>query len=240
MNFVNGLSKFNSAFKVAILASVAMTALSSMHATAAAAAPVADHIIPIEQEPNHHLVLSADALRVFDVTFPAGAQSRWHTHSHDSVMVTLDGADVPSETPGVVPVKRPPIASGYIYYKPYGAEDFTHRITNVDNKSFRILDVELLKPVQGLTLDSLGSSWSVVLENNRVRVSKATIPAGASLPAPFKGEHLFAVTTDASLAVGDMAMNVKRGSVLSDATAHAESIRNTGDAPIEIVAIELK
>ncbi|KWA84108.1 hypothetical protein WL29_22345 [Burkholderia ubonensis] len=234
--------QFNSALNTLLLAATfAGIALSSTASAADAPGFSAENVVPIAQEPNHHLVLETDVLRAFDVSFPSGAQSRWHSHSHDSVMVTLDGADVPSETPGKPIVKRPPIASGYIYYKPYGSEPFVHRISNVDTKTFRILDIELLAGLQGVKLAPLGDAWSTTLENERMRVSKTTVQPNAVLAAaPFKGPHLYVATTDGSYAVGELQMNVKRGSLLPDSTAKPEVIRNTGATPMELVVVELK
>ena len=241
MKFKSILNARTAVLNILLLATAVAWTVPSSATTRESAVSAAEKVVPIDQEPNHHLVLETDVLRAFDVSIPAGSQSRWHAHAHDSVMVTLDGADVPSETPGKPIVKRPPIASGYIYYKPYGSESFVHRISNVDTKTFRILDIELLAAPKGLNLDKLGDAWVTTLENERLRVSKTTVqPSAVLAAASFKGPHLYVATTDGSYAVGELQMNVKRGSMLPDATAKPEVIRNTGDTPMDIVVVELK
>lgn len=235
----------NSIFRT--LAAAAVVLASAMSASAAPAVdpqpvkPDAADVVKIDHEPNHHLVLSTDAIRVFDVSFPSGAQSKWHSHFNDSLMITLDGADVPSQTPGQPVVKRPPIASGYIYYKPYGTENFVHRISNVDDKTFRILDIELLAPKQGVQLTQPDAAFKTVLENDRVRVTKTTFQVGGTLEAvSFKGPRLYVALNDGTFAVGDYQVNVKRGTALPAIGERTERLRNLGKDTLELAVVEMK
>lgn len=208
-----------------------------------------DAVVLIDQEPNHKLVLATDEFRVFDVHFQPGMRSLWHAHGHDSVLVTLDGANVPSEEPGKPVLARPPIASGHIYYRGYGSTPYTHRITNTDNKAFHILDIELSqRRPYGHALAALAPEWQAVLENDRVRVSKVTLaPGAATQPTEFKGARLYVPMRDGSYVVkeasgqkGYQAFIADRGNARSDSQPRTETFKNVGVGPLELVVIEVK
>lgn len=204
-------------------------------------------VVPIDNEPSHHLVLNSASIRVFDVLFPAEKQSLWHMHNKDSVLLCLDGADVPSEEPGVEPVKRPPIPSGLIYYREYASKPFVHRIRNAGKTDFRILDIEVLKERSAaMELAALGNGFSTVIENDRVRVSKALVKPDASLESlNFKGPHLLVSTTEGKFKIespGQPAVEVSaaRGSLRVEEKGRQASIRNIGPQDLEIVVVEVK
>ena len=232
--------------KKLITCAFAIAFSSFVHAAPSIHHPSPDEIVKIDNEPSHRLALTGQALRVFDVLFSPGSQSMWHSHHHDSVLVTLEGANVPSDTPGKERVSRPPMASGFIYYKGYQSEPFTHRVTNEDNKNFRILDVEILsRSPLGLSLPPLQGDRSSVIDNDRVRVSKAVIPPGQTLaPVEFKGSRLYVSMADGEysvLANGSEAIHrVTRGQYFINEQSRSESIRNTGTTPVELVFIEVK
>ncbi|KWU19118.1 hypothetical protein [Burkholderia cenocepacia] len=194
-----------------------------------------------EQEPLHHQVLSTDFVLARDVQVLPGSATLYHLHDHDSVMVALDSGDVPQEIPAEQTPGHRVISGGSIYYKGYASKHFVHKISNVGDTPFRIIEILLLKDRQGLVLDKLGDSWTSVIDNDRVRVSKVTIQPGVTLAsAPFKGPHLYLATTDGAYAVGDLQMNVKRGTMLPDSSANAEVLRNIGKEPMELVVVEPK
>jgi len=205
-------------------------------------------VVAIDAEPRHHLVLTTSSLRVFDVSFPPAATSLWHLHDKDSVLVCLAGANVPSEEPGKELIRRPAIATGDIYYKPYGKQPFVHRIHNIDGHDFRILDIEVLTQLQrpGKALARPEQAWSVVLENARVRVMKIIIAAGAATsPLRLEGAHLLVTMTEGSYAIeptGEVAQSFmsRRGDLHTGDSPQEEVIRNLGTVPIELLLIEVK
>jgi hypothetical protein len=218
------------------------------HASPSIYNPSAAEIVKIDNEPSHRLALTGKSLRVFDVLFRPGTQSLWHSHSNDSVLVTLDGANVPSDTPGKERVARPPLASGYIYYKDYLAAPFVHRVSNEDTKDFHILDVEILpsSPL-GLKLPPLEAGVrSAVIDNDRVRVSKTVIAPGQAISSlQFSGSRLYVSMTDGDFAVasnngGEVSIRAKRGQYFINELPAAEIIRNTGASALEMVFIEVK
>jgi hypothetical protein len=199
------------------------------------------HYVRQEQEPLHRQVLNTGFVLARDVQVLPGSGTLYHLHDHDSVMVALDSGDVPQEIPAEQTPGHRVIAGGSIYYKGYASKHYIHKINNVGDTPFRIIEILLLKDRQGLTLEKLGDGWTSVIDNDRVRVSKVTVQPGATLAAaPFKGPHLYLATTDGTYAVGDLEMDVKRGTMLPDSTAKPEVISNRGATPMDLVVLELK
>lgn len=206
------------------------------------------HVVPIDREPSHRPVLLSDSLRVFDVLFPPGQQSLWHSHDKDSVLVCLDGADVPSEEPGKALVARPPIASGTIYYRPYASTPFIHRIRNVDTKDFRILDIEVLRAAPlGKPLASPYRQATISLENERVRVLRLSLAAGQSTePMMFEGPHLLialsagAYEAAMSFAATPSPHTVHRGALRMTELGGPQALRNLGHQTLELAIVEIK
>src|SRR5262245_47223005 len=45
--------------------------------------------VPVEKEPQHHLVFANDYVHVIDARLPPGYKSLSHTHSQDNVAITI-------------------------------------------------------------------------------------------------------------------------------------------------------
>lgn len=208
-------------------------------------------VVSIDQEPSHRMVLSNDVLRIFDVKIEPGTHSLFHRHDLDSVLVCLDGANVPSEEPGKAIVARPAIQSDQIYYRAYAQTPLIHRIHNISPHRFRILDIEILsqptkKDVVALAQLPELSIVTNVLENNRVRVSKISLSPKQKIDnIKFNGPHLFVFMLRGKASIGAKSasanpMDVQRGQVHYAAQAESESIHNLGSEAIEMLAIEVK
>ena len=48
-------------------------------------------IVPLDQEPRHHLSLESRHVRIFDVRIPAGDTTLYHRHGRDSIYVAISG-----------------------------------------------------------------------------------------------------------------------------------------------------
>lgn len=204
-------------------------------------------VVSIDQEPSHRQVLTSGSIRVFDVAFPSEKMSLWHMHDKDSVLVCLDGADVPSEEPGKEPVSRPPIPSGLVYYRPYASKPFVHRIRNASATDFRILDIEVLgEHSPGRVLPELKSKHEVTLENERVRVSKLSVGPGQATGAlGFSGPHLLVAMSAGDFRVEPtegppLAVSAQRGHLHMQEKSQTEVIRNLGKADLDVLIVEVK
>ncbi len=113
--------------------------------------------VPITQEPSHHLALTNDHVRVFNVTASAHATTLIHRHDHDYVFVTLGDADITSTRTGGTPPARLMLKDGAIEYAPGG---FAHAVTNNLGRPFHNITIELLHPSTGVTTCSTGCDRS--------------------------------------------------------------------------------
>jgi hypothetical protein len=188
-------------------------------------------------------------MRVFDAFFPSGKVSLYHSHKADSVFVCLEGADVASEEPGKAVTPRPPIPSGHIYYRPYAQQPLVHRVRNLSPTSFRILDIEVLKerPRVSVALPELPSAFSVVIDNDRVRVAKLHLAAGKStIEIEFGGPRLLAVLNAGRFAISSRRQINQRsvdavpGSLDMQENISKEVITNVGDTDLDLVSVEIK
>jgi hypothetical protein len=205
-----------------------------------------EKIVPIHEEPNHRHVLHSKSIRVFDAYFPPQKASLYHSHEKDSVLICLDGGEVTNELPGQEVIPRPPIPSGLIYYKPYSTTPLVHRIKNLSTTPFRILDIEVLKPIHSSSiLATPPDAFNVVIENERVRVSKIHLAKGQSTgKVNFLSTRLLAITEAGKILIASeqqsQSIEVARGSLDVQELPHTETITNIGESDVEIVAVEIK
>jgi quercetin dioxygenase-like cupin family protein len=202
--------------------------------------------VPIEQEPAHRLVLQNDYVRVFEVCLPPGESTLWRVHLHDGVSVRLTDAtieDQPEDRKAeTIRLRRGEVA--------YGATPTprTHRVRNVGERTFHIVYIELLTPHDVSTdrTDVAASDPRVVVENDRVRTLRRILVPGESttvhthawrgVGVPVTAGRLEISTPEGATKT----IEVKVGAVqwIEPGTTHR--LKNVGDAPIEIVDVELK
>ena len=210
---------------------------------AQASTPVA---VLIEQEPVHRLVLQNEYVRVFEIRLPPGDATLWHVHLHDGVAVGLSDATI-EDQPKDGEVKIIRLHPGEVAF---GATPTarTHRVRNVGETTFHIVYIELLTPhgVSTDRTDSAAPDPRIVIENDRVRALRRILVPGEST----------AMHTHASMGLGVLVtagrleistaeaaaktLDLKAGAVqwIEPGTTHR--LKNVGDAPVEIVDIELK
>lgn len=202
--------------------------------------------VPIEQEPAHRLVLQNDAIRVFEVRLPPGAASLWHVHWHDGTSVRLADATIEDEPKDgqaeTFRLRRGAVA--------YGAMPtaLTHRVRNVGETEFHNVYIELLTDHDAGEdrKAAAASDRRVELENDRVRAFRRILAPGESTAMHTHASNSVAVLVTAGrLEISHpegaaRTSDVAAGAVqwIDSGTTHA--LKNVGDAPIEIVDIELK
>lgn len=122
--------------------------LAAWVAAASAATAQTPQTVPITQEPSHHLALTNDRVRVFNVTAAAHATTLIHRHDHDYVFVTLGDADITSTRTDGQPPAHLAVKDGAIEYAPGG---FAHAVSNNLGRPFHNITIELLHPSTGVT-----------------------------------------------------------------------------------------
>jgi beta-alanine degradation protein BauB len=98
--------------------------------------------VPITEEPSHHLVLTNDYVRVFDVTAAPHATTLIHRHDHDYLFVALGNSDITSTRTDAAPA-RLVLEDGAVEYAPGG---FAHSVTDNSDRPFHNITIELLQP----------------------------------------------------------------------------------------------
>ena len=79
--------------------------------------------VEITAEPDHHLALENERVRVFRVEVPANASTLLHRHRHDYLFVTLGDSRVANEVEGKAPVELT-LADGETRFTP---GNFAHK-----------------------------------------------------------------------------------------------------------------
>ena len=206
-----------------------------------------DAPVPIEQEPRHKLVFENGIIRIFDTRIPVGDISQFHTHSFDSAFVCINGAETQSEELGKPVQKRPPFKPGDVWFRPRASAPLTHRVSNLGQTDFRVLDIELRQPLteSEVALTKLPKQFVPILDNDRVRMTRLTLKPGERTADHTLTRPALFVIVKASKAV----FNFPREQRMTDydpgdyylAPANLERfIGNFGNEIFEAVQIEIK
>lgn len=100
----------------------------------------AQTVVPITSEPDHHLVISNDYVRVFKVEVPPKAETLYHQHDHDYIYVAVGDADVTSTRLHEKPVEVK-LKDGEVELS---KAPFAHKATNNGDQPFRNVTIEVL------------------------------------------------------------------------------------------------
>jgi hypothetical protein len=154
----------------------------------------AQRIVPIEEEPQHQLKFQNAHVRFFDVRLPPGYQGVFHTHLHDGVFVNIEASETRAQDLGGPAEPRPPRVVGDAYFTPYTAKPKAHKVDNIGASTYRVTDTEIHAPCGGFkpVQDALGQT--LVVENERVRVTRLMIGPGERVPLHPTCGMLVAVT----------------------------------------------
>lgn len=143
-----------------------------------AGAAAADSIVPIEEEPQHRLQFQNQHVRMFDVLLPPGYNSLWHVHVYDGVFVNIEPAPTREQVLSAEPADRRPRIIGETYFFPYAKKPKVHRVSNTGDTAFHVTDTEILRGCGGFAAVKDGEGQTLILENERVRVTRIMIGPG--------------------------------------------------------------
>src|ERR1017187_8598841 len=198
--------------------------------------------VPVEEEPNHHVLLKNEFVLVMHVTLAPGETTLFHTHSHDRVAIELSDATItqqkPGEPEGAPEPRKPGDVSASASNGPY-----THRVHNIGPGVFEVLDVELLqRPKQ----PGSKAVAAVEAENPSARIYKWTLaPGTASAMHTHERPYLIISATPLVLKMTDpegksFTHEVKAGDIHWVDAKVTHTLANEGTTHGEIVEIELK
>lgn len=140
-----------------------------------------DKIIAIEEEPKHVLKFHNRHVRFFDVQLPPGYEALWHTHLHDGVFVNIAPSETTAQDLGQKPVQRAPRIVGETYFIDYTKKPMAHRVTNSGSSLYRVTDTEIHAGCGGFAPVQDGEGQTLIVENERVRVTRIMIGPGERL-----------------------------------------------------------
>jgi hypothetical protein len=89
--------------------------------------------VPVEKEPQHHLVFTNEFVQVIDARFPPGYKSLSHTHAQDNVAITIATGRNTEES--LSRIGRASFSQG----------GYSHVVTNSGPIEMRFIAVELLR-----------------------------------------------------------------------------------------------
>ena len=110
-----------------------------------------DTIVPVHQEPRHHLVFENAAARILDIQIPPGDTTLFHTHSDPILYVNMSSSQTRSQVLGKdwsggdaaarAPARNPASFGRMNSVTTYPAEPLTHRVNNAGTTVFRLIGV---------------------------------------------------------------------------------------------------
>jgi quercetin dioxygenase-like cupin family protein len=159
----------------AVLAILALAAVVAVHGQVATA------IVPVDQEPQHRPVFRNDVLAVIDVNFPPGYTSLFHRHSNDNVSVRIATAPTRTDTPTETGTPQTAQVGRLVFNS--ATPPYVHRVANIGDTTIHIIDIEVLarQPTPRATVPDELAGHEVVVENDRVRLSRVVLTPGAIL-----------------------------------------------------------
>jgi quercetin dioxygenase-like cupin family protein len=147
----------------------------------AGAARAAEQIVPLEEEPQHQLKFQNQHVRLFDVLLPPGYRGIWHSHLYDGVFVNIEAAATRAQDLGADAADRAPRIVGETYFFNYTKKPKVHRVANIDSVAYRVTDTEILQNCGGFAPVKDAAGQSLIVENDRVRVTRVMIAPGETI-----------------------------------------------------------
>jgi quercetin dioxygenase-like cupin family protein len=208
-----------------------------------ASAIIAQTPVSVEQEPHHHVVWKNGSVEVIRVVVPAGESTLFHTHSRDRVAVDLTSTMLSfqklNEKEGLPERSIPGDVSSHADFD----APYTHRVHNVGETTYQVVDVEFLKrPEHPLEI----AAATVAAENPSARVYKWNLaPGGATTLHVHEHPYILLAVTSSRLRTttpdGTSAIEVvKAGDSRWVNTKGPHTVANAGSADGLIVEVELK
>lgn len=102
-------------------------------------------VIPLDQEPHHHLALKNDVVEVFSVDLASHDAFKVHRHDHDDVAVVLGEAVTVNTRPGK-PDLLQNFKGGEVLFAP---SPRVHSVRNIGQTDYRIVSIDLLRAQTG-------------------------------------------------------------------------------------------
>lgn len=199
--------------------------------------------VPVDQEPQHHVVLKNDSVLVMRVTIPESQRTLYHIHAHDRVAVELTNSNISQQNLNAPEGPSTPTKPGDLSAPTLGSAPVIHRVHNFGPGTFEVLDVEFFQRPQQPSPTEAGP---VAIENPSARVYRWTLTPGATSPVhTHTRPYLIVAVTEMPLKMTSpdgqsSSHQVQPGDFHWIDTQVTHSLTNEGTADGQIVEIELK
>ena len=207
--------------------------------------------VEMTAEPHHHQVLANDQVRVFTVDVPAHSETLMHSHRHDYILVTLQGAQIINAVEGKASVPTT-LPDGDVRFV---SAPFAHIFRNLSPRPFRNITVELLQDAklrsspakwdEDRGLDILhGGTKEILFVRDSVRVSEIELQPGAMIPLHHHaGPHLVVALTDYELrsdvqSKPSNTFTMKQGQTSWVPGGYSHTLMNTGHHDAKFITVE--
>jgi hypothetical protein len=209
--------------------------------------------VEITAEPNHHLVLTNDQVRVFNVDIAAHTATLMHWHRHDYVYITLGDTEIVNEVEGKAPVngKMQDGDAGFAH------GNFAHLVRASSDHPFRNVTIEILQdaklrnqPAPALESRGLeilkGGTKEILFVKDGIRVSEFEIQQGLGEAIISPGPYLLIALTDVELmqtehnapvSFGSTYIHLKPGEARWIPTPHRSTLIHRGP-PVKFITLE--
>ncbi|HEY3517576.1 MAG TPA: hypothetical protein VGL98_11060 [Gammaproteobacteria bacterium] len=203
--------------------------------------------VPVEEAPYHVPVFRNELVTVLNVFIPPQRTSGYHRHSLDSVGVLLSDTDRSGQVLGAEATVTPRRARGSANFTGYAREPLVHTVAVTGDAPFHNIVVELEYPEPGrFTAGTRGGGYTVILDNERVRVWRLALEPGQAAAAITQTAPGVRVVIDGGELVEsvpgkpDRAKAPRDGEFFWQDGGETRAVRNVGTTRIELVEIELK
>ena len=149
----------------------------------------AQRVVPVYEEPRHHLVFESDLMQILDVQIQAGDTTLYHIHDAPIFYVPVavsptDEQVLGGEWGGVIASDDPIWEPGEVACNiDYANQPVTHRVKNVGNSLFRLIAIinKRNRPLDRSIRDDVNLPGEIEIENLWFLQSRATIAPGDSI-----------------------------------------------------------
>ncbi len=199
--------------------------------------------VPVEREPHHHLLLKNDYVMVLRVLLQPGERSAYHVHSDDDVAVRLADVKASDQKPGEPESAGVERKAGDVTLRTLRENPLTHRVHNLGQETFDVLDVELLqRPARA----SQTVAGPVEGENPSARVYKWILAPGGVTPMhTHERPYLIVAASGFPLKMSGpdgqtSTHEIERGDIHWVDSKVTHSLSNAGTGEGQIIEIEMK
>lgn len=210
----------------------------------------AQEVVPVHQEPKHHLVYENDTLQVLDVQIPASDTTLYHTHDAPMFYVFIsasstDDQELGDKWRGVIATGSPSFETGEVACNlDYADKPVTHRVRNVGNSLFRLIGVinKRNQPVGNVIQNELPGN--VETDNQWFHQSRADVAPSESLESNVSNSPIVIVQAEEGklqVSIGNDSPKLlsSPGDFAVANPSQSFEVVNEGGSPVELVIIRV-